>query len=118
MKEKVLQMLELNDDREGIENIAIKVIKKNPIDIYTDYRDFEGIEKFVGECDDQFDFEDKIIESYDECVFEDLCTRIAPVIDELHKHYEFDDVSDDLYEHLQELVNDNTEINYPLNDYL
>ena len=118
MEEKTLKLLTLQDDKKGIRDIALKVVKENPIEFYPDYRDFEDIEKFVSECKDQFDFEDKIMECYDQCVYGDIQALTSPIIDELHKHYDFDEVSDSLYEYLVELIQENIIINYPFKDFL
>ena len=118
MEEKILKLLTLEDDKEGIEKIALEVIKDNSIRFYTDYRDFENIESFVDDCKDQCEFEDKIIEGYDEWLYDTLRANVSVIIDELHKHYEFDEVSDSLFEYLQLLVNDNTEVEYPISDFL
>ena len=121
MKTKTLKLLELCDDKENITTFIDKYIEDNPIRIYRDYNDNvnEWLPDYVLECNTKYDFEDKIWDSYSECI-SDWQNELAQEIEkELKKKYpDFDGLSEELSIYIQDWVCDTVEVILPTEEYL
>jgi hypothetical protein len=118
MEIKELKYLELEDDREGISTFIQDEAKKEYIDIYVDYRDLEGLESLVRSCDTKWEFCDKIYESYEESINEQQYDIARNISAKLADKYKCDDVSNSLFEYIQEGVWDFTTVNIPYDQFL
>lgn len=119
MKTKELKVLELVDDEKGINEIIDSIIKDNPIDIYVDYRDLEYTKNLLEDCETREDFEERIIEAYDEYGYEsqrELWHLIGEKVLEAHPDYH--ELSDELDEYILQCIYEKSELNYPFDEYL
>lgn len=118
MKTRIINLLELNDDPK-IKDIIKKTCKDNPITIYTDYRDFENIEKLVTSSKTVDHFIEKIDDSYmeyvNECEYE-LFKMIKEKL--LSSNFNCDDLSPSLITYIQDYIYENCEYDLGYDEYL
>ena len=119
MLERKLKLLELSDDPNGIVELLDNFLKDNPIEFYTDYNDFEGIEKMLVKCDNRDQFTEEIIDGYMDWEHELIDETISNALNHIKNAYrDFDDLSNDLFIYISDYVFENVTINYPIDDYL
>ena len=119
MKEKILKQLELQDDQVNIEKLIKEMCHDNPIYVYVDYRDLEGLQYLVVDCDTLDEFCDKIYEAYQDGIGEDeydLARLIAQTL--IEKYNTYDEVSPDLWDYIQQSVWDYVEVSIPYQSFL
>jgi len=113
--------------KKEIENAILKHLEDdydNKIEIYADRNDFEYLEDFIKEHNTLEDFENALINSYDESYFYYLKEIEKSVMDMLeekeliaHDKITLTDF-DTLEEEIRELIQENIEVFYPVNDFL
>ena len=119
MKKKELKLLELQDDENGIKALLEKETKNEVITIYTDYRDFNDIEKLVANCKTQYDFEDEIIECYSELEAYSQQDLIDKIIDKVEDKYsEYDGITEELNDYIRDYVCETVPVKMPIQEYL
>lgn len=119
METRTITYLELKDDETNIENFIKEEIRKNPINVYVDYRDFEGLQELVVKCDTKDEFLDQIYEAYQDGIGEEeyeLAKLIA--LELLEKYKGYDDVAPDLWDYIQQGVWDYVEVSLPWDQFL
>lgn len=119
MKERKLRLLELSDDEAHINEMLDSFLGDNPINFYTDYHDFEDIEKLVVKYETLEEFEDAIYQSYENGIYEYVSELECDAISFIKEGYQdYDDLSEELVDYIRDYVQDNATINIPYDDYL
>lgn len=119
METKTFTYLELEDDKTNIDNFIKEEIRKNPIDVYVDYRDFEGLQDLVLKCDTKDEFCDHIYEAYQDYIGEEEYELARLIAYELIEKYEgYDYVSSNLYDYIQQSVWDYDIVSVPYEQFL
>lgn len=118
MEERVLKLLELKDDEAGINSLIVNECETNPTELYPDYRDLEDLQRLVENCNTQVEFEDKIYEAWSDAISETQYDLARLIADKLKDKYSVDDISNSLFEHIQEYIYENNKIDLFMNKYL
>ena len=118
MKIKEFKYLELKDDEKGIDTFIKDSCKNERVDVYVDYRDLEDLEGLVKECDTKWEFCDKLYMCYSDQISEDLWAIVRGIANELKDKYECYDVSDELFNYIEERVWDLVPVDLPYSTFL
>jgi len=103
--------------KKELENKILKYLKEeydNKIEIFTHYRDFDNLEDLLKNIECINDFENMIIETYEEAYFLYTNELIKETIDYL----DIEDLSEDLEAEINDLIIENIEVIYPIKDFL